>query len=113
MSRGGNFSSFTPRHRGGGPRLDGGNRYYVRGGYGYNSRGGRGGSSTAPDIPPEANIREGLNVYKVVETIPQPPHPSLLNDIPIENVQYVASYNWVDAEKPTIVVPGTSVRSTR
>jgi hypothetical protein len=113
MSRGGNFSSFTPRRRGGGgPRLDGGNRYYVRGGYGYNSRGGRGGSSTAPDIPPEANIREGLNVYKVVETIPQPPHPSPLNDIPIENVQYVASYNWVDAEKPTIVVPGTSVRST-
>ncbi|KAI0292391.1 hypothetical protein BC826DRAFT_439150 [Russula brevipes] len=121
MSREGNFSSFTPRRRGGGPRLDGGgprlggggprldggNRYYVRGGYGYNSRGGRGGSSTAPDLPPEANIREGLNTYKVIETIPQPPRPSLLNDIPIENVQYVASYNWVDAEKPTIVVPGS------
>ncbi|KAH8993052.1 hypothetical protein EDB86DRAFT_1403817 [Lactarius hatsudake] len=32
---------------------------------------------------------------------------SLPEDLPIENVKYVASYNWVDTDKPTIVVPGS------
>ena len=40
-----------------------------------------------------------------------PPRPSTLEDIPIENVQYVASCNWVDTEQPTIVVPGASFPS--
>ena len=54
-------------------------------------------------------MKKGLDTSEVIETIPAPPQPSPLDDIPIENVEYVASYNWVDTEQPTIVVPGTSV----
>ena len=99
----GNFSSFTR----GSFRPDYGNRHYVRGGR------GRGGSSatsraTPTNFPSEADIKKGLDTSKVVETIPPPPRPSAVEDVPIENVQYVASYNWVDKEDPTIVVPGTT-----
>lgn len=101
----GNFSGSTRGYGGGGGRArpDYGNRYYVRGGR------GRGGSSSAASLsfPPEADIKKGLDSSKAIETIPAPPHPSTPDDVPIENVQYVASYNWVDTEQPTIVVPGS------
>jgi hypothetical protein len=103
----GNFSNFTgPRGYGGGrARPDLGNRHYIHGGR------GRGGGSSAASLsfPPEANMKKGLDTSKAIETIPAPRRPSALEDIPIENVQYVASYNWVDTEQPTIIVPGTSV----
>jgi hypothetical protein len=51
-------------------------------------------------------MKNGLDTSKVIETILTPPRPSTVEDIPIENVQYVSSYNWVDKEQPTIVVPG-------
>ncbi len=59
----------------------------------------------------EAAARPPLSTSKIIETVPAPPRPSesVLEDIPIENVQYVASYNWAETEQPTIVVPGTSV----
>jgi hypothetical protein len=102
----GSYSSFTRGYGGGRGRPDLGNRYYVRG----DSRGRGGGSSaTPPSFPPEDDIKKGLDTSKVIETIPAPPRPSPPEDIPIENVQYVASYNWVDSEQPTVVVPGTSV----
>ena len=103
----GNFSSSTRGYGGGRARPDHGNRYYIRGGRG---RGG-GTSATSLNFPPEADIKRGLDISKVIETIPPPPRPSGLEDVPIENVQYVASYNWVDtaSEQPTIVVPGASV----
>ena len=102
-----NFSSSTRGYGGGRARPDHGNRYYIRGGRG---RGG-GSSATSPNFPPEADIKRGLDVSEVIETVPAPPHPSGVEDVPIENVQYVASYNWVDTapERPTIVVPGTGV----
>jgi hypothetical protein len=103
----GNFSSFTRGYGGGRFRPDYGNRHYVRGG-----RGRGGGSAGAPlGFPSEADIKKGLDTSKVIETIPPPPRPSALEDVPIENVQYVASYNWVDKEDPTIVVPGTMIPS--
>ncbi|KAH8993065.1 hypothetical protein EDB86DRAFT_3244229 [Lactarius hatsudake] len=33
--------------------------------------------------------------------------PKVPEYFPIDNVKYVASYNWVEAEKPTMVVPGS------
>ena len=39
------------------------------------------------------------------------PLSALTTAVPIENVQYVASYNCVDTEQPTIVVPGASFPS--
>ena len=106
MSEHGNFSSFKRGYGGGRLKPDHGNRHYVRRGR------GRGGSAANPlDFPAEVNIKKGLDTSKVIEMIPAPPHPSAVEDIPVENVQYVASYNWVDKEQPTIVVPGTSFSS--
>ncbi|KAI0246424.1 hypothetical protein BJV78DRAFT_152208 [Lactifluus subvellereus] len=94
--------------RGGGFRPDFGNRYYVRGS--PNTRGRRGGSGPAapPSFPPGADIKEGLDMSKIIETIPAPARPTApAAALPIENVKYLASYNWDDTEKPTIVVPGS------
>lgn len=102
------FSSFTGSGGRGGrnrPSPDSANSHYFR-----TSRGGRGGATARPprDILPEANIKAGLDTSKVIETVPQPTRPSAPEDFPIENVKYVASYNWIDAEKPTIAVPGAT-----
>src|SRR6266702_7185929 len=101
------FSSFTgSAARGGGRnRPDHANSHYIR-----SSRGGRGGATTRParDTLPEVNVKVGLDTSKIIETIPQPTRASAPEDFPIENVNYVASYNWIDTEKPTIVVPGAT-----
>jgi len=103
MSRELGFSSFTgSAARGGGGR----NRDYANSHYARSSRGGRGGATARPTVP-EANVKEGLDTSKVIETMAQPTRPSAPESFPIENVKYVASYNWIDAEKPTIAVPGS------
>ena len=111
----GTFSPFTRGNAS--PRPDFGNRYYVRGG-GNNPRGTRGGGSfnrsTSGNFPPEADIKEGLDTSRIIETIPSPVTARLSapEHIPIENTRYVASYNWVPKEEPTIVVPGTGFPPT-
>ena len=107
-SKYGNSPSFVRGYSGGRVRLDYSNSNYVHRGR------GRGGSSSAASLssPPQADadIKRGLNTSKIIDTIPAPPRPSTPEDIPIANVQYVASYNWVDSTaQPTIIVPGTSV----
>ncbi|KAN0139682.1 hypothetical protein V8E53_002344 [Lactarius tabidus] len=98
--------SFTnTRGRGGRLRPDHGNRFYFQG-----SRGRGGGSAAArfaPDGPPEPDLKEGLDATKIIDTILAPARPKAPKDFPIDNVKYVASYNWVDAEKPTMIVPGS------
>ncbi len=93
-----------------GGKPDNNNRHYIRGGRGGRGRGG-GSSAASLGLLPEPYIKKGLDTSKIIETVPAPPRPSesVLEDIPIENVQYVASYNWAETEQPTIVVPGTSV----
>lgn len=84
--------------------------------YGSNPRGTirttrRGGTSTRATILnfiPKAHINENLDTSKIIKTIHQPASLSAPEHIPIENTRYVASYNWVDREEPTIVVPGMS-----
>ncbi|KAI0251097.1 hypothetical protein BJV78DRAFT_1154696 [Lactifluus subvellereus] len=97
--------SFSRGRGGRGFRPDFGNRYYVRGS--PNTRGRRRGHgpATPPGFPPEADIKEGLDMSRAIETIPVPARPTAPTALPIENVKYVASYNWADMEKPTIVVP--------
>jgi hypothetical protein len=92
------------RGRGSCPRPDSGNRFYFKG-----SRGWGGGSAARPayKFPFEPDLKEGLNTIKIIDTIPAPTRPTAPEDFPIKNVKYVASYNWIDAEKPTIVVPGS------
>ena len=41
-----------------------------------------------------------------VEVIARPQDRSHDDAVAITNVQYLASYNWTDAEQPTIIVPG-------
>ncbi|KAF8272615.1 hypothetical protein EI94DRAFT_1717948 [Lactarius quietus] len=98
-----NFFTST-RGRGGSFKPDHGNRFYYRG-----SRGRRGGSATrlASNLPPEPDLKEGLDKTKIIDTIPAPEHHPVPEDFPIDNVKYVASYNWTKAEKPTIIVPGS------
>jgi hypothetical protein len=60
-------------------------------------------------MPEIVNFKEGLDTSRIIETIFPPAHLSAPEHIPIENTRYVASYNWVEGEEPTIVVPGTSV----
>ena len=52
----------------------------------------------------------GLNTTKIIDTIPAPLHPATPEKFPIENVKYVASYSGIEAENPTIIVPGASYR---
>jgi hypothetical protein len=106
----GTFPAFK-RGRGGqqaNAKPDHGNRYYHRG-----SRGTRGGGPPTrilpPGYPPPANINEGLDTSRIIETIPPPARLSAPEHIPIENTRYVASYNWLEKDEPTIVVPGTSI----
>jgi hypothetical protein len=88
------------RGRGGRLRPDLGNRFYFR---------GKGGASTtrpALNSPPEPELKKGLDTTRSLGVITAPARPAAPDHFPIENVKYVASYNWIDAEKPTIVVPG-------
>ena len=57
---------------------------------------------------PKADIKEGLDMARVIKTMAQPTRPSAPEDFPIENVKYITSYNWIDEEKPTIAVPGAT-----
>jgi len=79
------------------PRRDQGNRHYF-----YR------GATTRPAFSTSADIKEGLDGSKTIKTISRTTRPSAPEDFPITNVKYIASYNWVDAEKPTIVVPGAT-----
>ncbi|KAI0292832.1 hypothetical protein B0F90DRAFT_1644649 [Multifurca ochricompacta] len=88
-----------------GLKPDSGNRHYFRGSRGGQGRGG--GPARRFDSPSETNIKDGLDTSKVIETIFPPARPTPPDDVPIGNVNYVASYNWVNTEKPTIVVPGS------
>jgi hypothetical protein len=89
---------------------------YGRGSFnrsGYNSRAVKGASSaSSPGLPQGANIKQGLDT--IIETIRAPTRPTASGTgapklVPIKNVKYVASYNWVNTENPTIVVPGEGI----
>jgi hypothetical protein len=80
------------RGRGGRLRPDYGNRFYLQGSRG---RGGTSVTRPAPNFPPDPHLKEGLDPTKSLHTTPAPATPE---NYPIENVKYVASYNWIDAE---------------
>ena len=57
---------------------------------------------------PRRHILGGLkgNIIQIVEA----PLATDEGNIEISNVEYVASYNWIPSEHPTIIVPGTILR---
>ena len=79
-------------------RRPGGSRAFYRGGATlFGSRG-------KLDNPPGRDIMEGL-IDKPLKTI-QRDHVPKMKDVAITNLEYVASYNWIESEEPTIIVPG-------
>ena len=76
---------------------------------------GEGGVAPPPDLPTtspsNSDLKEGLGTTKIIDTIPVPARPTAPENFPINNVKYVASYNWTDAEKPTMVAPGVAYSS--
>lgn len=51
------------------------------------------------------NITSGL-LRNVLETLSLPILEGSEEDIVLEDLLYIGSYNWVDSVRPTIVVPG-------
>jgi hypothetical protein len=64
------------------------------------------------DLPPNRNITDGLNPSLRL-TIPRPDVDLVDVEIGvhIRGLQYIGSYNWVDAPEPTIIVPGKKTLS--
>ena len=66
-------------------------------------------ANTEPDLLPDADVAEGLLSEPLkCFALPSgfdftPPSCSPIND---KNFRYLGSYNWLDAPRPTIVVPG-------
>ena len=57
--------------------------------------------------PHGRDLLEGLLRHDI-ETL-RPPKPMNIQEVELENVRYLASYSWVDVEKPTVVVSGESL----
>ncbi|KAF4580772.1 hypothetical protein EYR38_003059 [Pleurotus pulmonarius] len=61
-------------------------------------------------LPASRSIKDGL--LERVQTIARPP-PSIIDNEPtveIKNVEYIGSYNWLDRNLPTLIVPGSPKR---
>jgi hypothetical protein len=91
------------RGRGGRLRLDHGNWFYF-----HVSRGGGGASAirSTPNFPAEPDLKLDLDTTESIDMIFAPVHPAAPEQFLMDNVKYVASYNWIDGEKQTIIVPG-------
>jgi hypothetical protein len=80
-----------------------------RGGRANTSRGGRGGRGGNWYPKPFPQVRSGpygskIDSIDIKDVLIEEKAPK------ISNVEYVASYNWVDAPQPTILVPGKLLR---
>lgn len=80
----------------------------------YNMSSPRGGHNmhhrTAQTLCPPAT--RGRDIYTglakaCLDTLIRPEGDSDGEDIVVSNVRYLASYNWIEARRPTIIVPGT------
>ncbi|KZT22819.1 hypothetical protein NEOLEDRAFT_1097007 [Neolentinus lepideus HHB14362 ss-1] len=78
----------------------------------YRSRGrgsgsypGRGSNRPAPASIPRRDYHEGLGTT-ALKVLNKPSTGASAQDVQITNLEYLASYNWVEAQKPTIIVPG-------
>ena len=67
-------------------------------------------ANTEPDLLPDADVVEGL----LSEPLKCFALPSVAGDtepspLGVKNFRYIGSYNWLDAPRPTILVPGIVV----
>ena len=99
----------TNTHRGGTPFRGG---YSPRrGGFGYGVP-YRGRASPFRSRPSRTNI-PGRDILEGLVPMPQKTiyrdHYIHSSDIVLEDLQYLGSYNWLEADEPSIVVPGTHI----
>ncbi|TFY79676.1 hypothetical protein EWM64_g4340 [Hericium alpestre] len=61
-------------------------------------------------IPHDRNMDEGLLTDRPLETLsrPQTEAAATEDEVDIQNMTFLGSYNWVDSEEPTIIVPGSA-----
>ncbi|TFK48829.1 hypothetical protein OE88DRAFT_510839 [Heliocybe sulcata] len=71
----------------------------------YSGATGRSTWSPAVNIP-RRDFHDGLG-SKAIKVLSEPPSGSAVEDVEIANLEYLASYNWVEARTPTIIVPGS------
>lgn len=98
--------------RGNNPNVGGGDSPYTKGGTSPPSRGSqfyRGRASPfrprlSGSNPPGRDVLEGL-VQTPLKVIHRGGTPSM-PEIKMKDVQYLASYNWVEDKQPTMIVPG-------
>lgn len=87
----------------------GGQRRGWRGGSrgAYSDLGGfTGGSYSGASVQPDREIRDGLTA-RHIKTFSKP-EPVDEANIAIKDLTYIGSYNWINAKKPTIIIPGAS-----
>lgn len=82
---------------------------YRRGGYAGRGRKGDGATYTPAlsSLPPERSLIEGLNPNPV-KTLARPT-PQEVSDkvVAVRNLNYIGSFNWTNATKPTVIIPGS------
>lgn len=61
-----------------------------------------------PNLPADRDILEGL-LPSPVQTIEKPAACADADEIRVRDLKYIGSYNWVESQKPTIIVPGKDV----
>lgn len=76
-----------------------------RGGQGRGGRGRGGYFSQRTSGPPDRTLMEGLHAEPVA--IVERPANITDDEIAIEELEYLSSYSWVSAKKPTVVIPGS------
>ncbi|KAI0671204.1 hypothetical protein C8Q78DRAFT_1131581 [Trametes maxima] len=79
-----------------------------RTGSGYQRNNRAGGSGVAQTLPADRYIKDGLN-SRPLRTLEKPQVTAIrgAGAIKPENLKYLGSYNWVEEEVPTIIVPGS------
>jgi len=58
-------------------------------------------------LPADREILDGL-LPSTIQTIGKPLAMTDADEIALRDLKYIGSYNWVESEKPTIIVPGRS-----
>lgn len=79
---------------------------YRRGGYAGHKFGGGQSAPALSSLPPERSLTEGLHPIPV-KTLARPTSQQISNNVvAVKNLEYIGSFNWTNATKPTVIIPG-------
>ena len=60
---------------------------------------------STPKLPADRDILDGL-LPSPIQTVAKPSASADADEIKVDDLKYIGSYNWVESQKPTIIVPG-------